>query len=212
MVVIETAVLLAVAKGVAIGTASISAGVGAWWTQRKLMRCVSGPMESAGRAVVYEADRTHEEVFDNEQIHENERIGNDVCAAGVDDIARADISRETRGLLLTQHSHRFARRVALVARAKYGLLPRTEANRIMVRKYLHDYLVERDTRVSTMARMLDRAVEYAFIPTADDVGLARLRATEAVTQRVEDANAEYWSFRWWFLSPFGLRLGDRPEP
>jgi len=188
MVVLETAVIVAVAKGVAVGTSAVSTLVGSWWIHRKLRRCVSSATEKKGVILVQNTDAAEQAFFEDTDLTEGayEDLLGDAKDPDVPPHIKLIWERERLG--------RFSRRLCRLARAKYGPVSRTEANRLMVRRYLYDHLVEHHTRTYTIAKVLDLAVELFFIPTAVDVEIAQLRATAAVTGRIEDANANYWSF------------------
>jgi hypothetical protein len=54
-------------------------------------------------------------------------------------------------------------------KAKFGCPKRTEANRLVIRKYLYDRCVDHGVLPRHIAMNLDFAVETVFVPTDDDI-------------------------------------------
>jgi len=60
-------------------------------------------------------------------------------------------------------------KLVLEGKARFGRLSRTEANRLVVRKYLYDMCTEKGMRPSHIVSILDLAVDFVFIPTPSEV-------------------------------------------
>jgi len=86
---------------------------------------------------------------------------------------------------------RYAAYVARCAKAEFGLLKRSEANRLMVTKFCRDVMRERNVRFTHISALLPLAVELTFVPTEADVLAAQLRGTHTFKRRQRDA--ETWS-------------------
>lgn len=62
--------------------------------------------------------------------------------------------------------------------AKFGCPARNEANRLVVRKYLHDLCVEHGLLARHIADHVDIATELVFIPSRQQLTAAAIRHTE----------------------------------
>jgi hypothetical protein len=69
------------------------------------------------------------------------------------------------------HSSRgaYQAKIIALAKAEFGLLKRTEANRLMVRKFLRDQMRDRKMRPTHIAAHLDISVSCFFIPSKADL-------------------------------------------
>lgn len=99
---------------------------------------------------------------------------------------------------------RLVRRAADYARMKVGLPKDNEANRLVVRRLVQEYLDGvKDLRLSHRKVIEPAAVAMAFIPTETDVLVADMEASAAFSRRRE----EMWSVRvarerpWWSHIP-----------
>lgn len=79
----------------------------------------------------------------------------------------------------------YAARVAREAKAHFGLLERSEANRLVLHKWCRDRMVEHGVRPSHMAALLPLAVQLAFVPLQEEIEAAQLSATLVVHKREE---------------------------
>lgn len=95
---------------------------------------------------------------------------------------------------------RYTRRVASEGRAKFGPLRYTEANRMMMRKYLYDIMRDGGARTSDVLRVVDKAVYLAMMPNVDDVMLRKMDGTSAVRER-RSAAVDPWA-SWYNYVPF----------
>ncbi len=69
--------------------------------------------------------------------------------------------------------------------AKFGCPTRNEANRLVVRKYLHDLCVEQGLLARHIADHLDIATELVFVPSRQHLTAAAIRHTELSRLRRE---------------------------
>jgi len=86
-----------------------------------------------------------------------------------------------------------ARMIAL-AKSEFGYLKRTEANRLMVRKFLRDTMRERLMRPSHIAQNVDICVACFFIPSKVDVISMQMGAARLTTNRNEEMATEWVSW------------------
>jgi hypothetical protein len=102
---------------------------------------------------------------------------------------------------------RFQAKLVAIAKAEFGLLPRTQANRLMVRKFLRDHMRERGMRPTHIVQHLDVGVACFFIPSAQDMIAHQLGASrEAITREVVINTA--WESAYGYI---GHMLGFRRE-
>jgi hypothetical protein len=81
---------------------------------------------------------------------------------------------------------------------KFGLLRRTEANRLMVRKFVVDIMVERGVRDSHIYNQVDDVTELTFVPNEADVIRAEMRSAHQVVEMEYQAHRPYEAPRsWW---------------
>jgi hypothetical protein len=86
---------------------------------------------------------------------------------------------------------RFQSRLILFAKAEFGLLRRSQANRLMVRKDLRDLMRDRGVRPSHIAAHLDTAVAIFFIPSKKDVSNHQVGASALANER-DDLVTTQW--------------------
>jgi len=84
----------------------------------------------------------------------------------------------------------------LEAKVQFGLPTDCEANRLMIRKFVRDMMVERGMRPTHIAGFLDLVVELVFVPSEDQILARRLRASVAWATRRE-RYAEPLQTMWW---------------
>lgn len=102
---------------------------------------------------------------------------------------------------------RFRSKVVLCAKAEFGLINRTEANRMMVRKFLRDKMRSHGLRPSHIAAHVDICVALFFIPSRSDIYAAKVNASyEAVTRDECVGNAWISAYTY-----FGKMLGFQSE-
>jgi hypothetical protein len=78
---------------------------------------------------------------------------------------------------------KFQARLINVAKVEFGLLQRTESNRLMVRKFLRDYMREHGMRPTHIVQHLDVSTACFFIPSGQDILAHQLGASrEAITR------------------------------
>jgi len=93
------------------------------------------------------------------------------------------------------------------AKAEFGMLKRTEANRLMVRKYLKAWMERTDLRKSHMYLHLDFCTNCSFVPTAADIEAHQIGATRAAL------TAQSKLHTWWesAYGSFGRMVGFKSE-
>lgn len=77
---------------------------------------------------------------------------------------------------------RYAAYCGKLAKAEFGLLRRTEANRLMVQKFLRDEMRSHNVRNAHIAQILPIAVEVSFVPNSAEVMARQLRATTSFVE------------------------------
>jgi hypothetical protein len=98
---------------------------------------------------------------------------------------------------------RFQAKVIVAAKAEFGLLRRTEANRLMVRKYMRDRMRDHGMRPSHVNQHLDVSVAIFFVPSKHDLMAHQLGASRVVAER-DNALHTSWTSFW---GDFGKMLG-----
>lgn len=90
--------------------------------------------------------------------------------------------------------HHFQSKLITLAKSEFGLLKRTEANRLMVRKFMRDHMREHGVRPSHIAAHLDKSVAIFFIPTKMDIEAVQVGATSLAHERNNRILADWQSF------------------
>jgi hypothetical protein len=78
---------------------------------------------------------------------------------------------------------KFRARLVLLAKAKFGLLKRSQANYLMVRKHLLGIMEEHKVRPAHIATQLDIVVSLFFIPSDSDIIAHQIGATAEAHNR-----------------------------
>lgn len=102
---------------------------------------------------------------------------------------------------------RFQGKVVAIAKAEFGHLQRTEANRLMVRKFMRDFMRERGMRPTHIAQHLDVSVACFFIPSDQDILAHQVGATREAHTRDGLINTLWESY----FGPLGRMLGFSRE-
>nr|QDH91117.1 MAG: hypothetical protein H4Rhizo441558_000001 [Riboviria sp.] len=98
---------------------------------------------------------------------------------------------------------RFQAKLIKLAKSEFGLLKRTEANRLMVRKFLRDHMKDHGMRPSHIAEHLDVSVAIFFIPCRQDVRAHQVGASN-VALTMEELILTHWET---VFRPIGRLLG-----
>jgi hypothetical protein len=98
---------------------------------------------------------------------------------------------------------RFQSKLVLLAKAEFGLISRSKANRMMVRKFLRDHMRDRGMRPSHIAEHLDVSVSCFFIPSNQDL-IAHQVGASKISLAMEDLIKGEWES---FFGPLGRMLG-----
>jgi len=83
----------------------------------------------------------------------------------------------------TMKKSRFQAKIVAIAKVEFGLLPRTTANRLMVRKFMRDYMREKLMRPTHIIQHLDVSVACFFIPSDQDITAHQFGATREALNR-----------------------------
>lgn len=81
---------------------------------------------------------------------------------------------------------RFCKWLAVQGKARFGPLRHTEANRLVVRRYLYDICRTKKVRARHIADNLDKAVAMVLIPTHEQVVEAAMNKHSVATNRISD--------------------------
>ncbi len=98
---------------------------------------------------------------------------------------------------------KFRARLVMQAKAEFGLLQRTKANSLMVRKFLLGVMREHKVRPTHIATQLDIVVNLFFIPSDSDIVAHQIGATAEAHHR-EGMMADVWES---FYGIFGRMKG-----
>lgn len=98
---------------------------------------------------------------------------------------------------------RFQAKVVLAAKAEFGLLQRSNANRLMVRKFMRDLMRDHKMRPSHIHENIEICVALFFIPSKYDISAYKVGASLEAITRDNDVHT------WWesFYGPIGRMLG-----
>jgi hypothetical protein len=102
---------------------------------------------------------------------------------------------------------RFQAKLITLAKSEFGLIPRSEANRLMVRKFLRDQMRERGMRPTHIAAHVDVSVSCFFIPSKNDLVAHQVGAAMKTLEMDEKINGEWESI----FRPIGRMLGFSVE-
>jgi hypothetical protein len=89
---------------------------------------------------------------------------------------------------------RFLAKVVTFAKAQFGKCTRNEANRLMVRKFILDLMVERGMRKAHIAQHLDICVALFFVPSNAQIVAEQIASTREAVSRSILADACWESF------------------
>lgn len=71
-------------------------------------------------------------------------------------------------------------------KARFGPLRYSEANRLVVRKYLYDICVQKKMRARHIAEHLDLAVQVVLVPSKSELVAAAVGACDVAVERRAD--------------------------
>lgn len=95
---------------------------------------------------------------------------------------------------------RFLGAVVREAKNEFGVPEDNAANRLVLRKFIRDKMVDRGMRPSHISTFLDFAIEMVFVPSINQLQAKRLRKSAAWVDRVtayEEAGAVNGLFNLW---------------
>jgi len=98
---------------------------------------------------------------------------------------------------------RFQAKLVKLAKSEFGLLKRTEANRLMVRKFLRDHMQDHGMRPTHIAEYLDVSVAIFFIPCRQDL-IAHQVGSSMAAQSMNEMIQTQWES---IYRPLGRMLG-----
>jgi len=112
--------------------------------------------------------------------------------ANVDDCTFTE--EEEGDFSTTTNRGRFQAKVIAAAKAEFGLLQRTHANRLMVRKFMRDLMRDRKMRPSHIAKELDVSVSIFFIPSKSDIEAYKVNASLEAMERDGEVSSVWESY------------------
>jgi hypothetical protein len=83
------------------------------------------------------------------------------------------------------------------ARAHFGMMSATEANRIIVGDWMRRKCAEVHVRKNHIAKLLPSAIIWFFVPTEEDILAERIRGADLVRERLEDYETAPHQRRGW---------------
>lgn len=87
---------------------------------------------------------------------------------------------------------RFQAKMVRIAKGEFGLLERSEANRLMVRKFVRDYMREHGVRPTHIGMHVDLVVAMFFIPSHIDILSSQMQFTNTAKER-DDLRMTVWT-------------------
>lgn len=94
--------------------------------------------------------------------------------------------------------HRFAFYMGGLAKGEFGLMKRTEANRLVVQHWIRDKMKEHGVRPSHLSQLLPIAVAVAFLPTRADIMAAQILGSSTFAAKEEEAHGWGHVVAGWF--------------
>jgi hypothetical protein len=168
-------------------------------------RLLDRRVQDAGRRLASDFDPEEEDTPDPTYCLERDVLK----VEGVDDEECGEVFLDTFSVQ-PGCRHKFARKMARMAQAEFGLPKRTEANRLVVQRFIRDLMRKLSVRETHIATLLPIAVGLTFIPNEGHV--ADREYTEGVGYRDKVALVEGpidgrtpSERSWW-------RFWDRPSP
>lgn len=92
---------------------------------------------------------------------------------------------------------RYIKVLLLMVKARFGVPIDSEANRLVIRRYLHDYMTKRRNRPSVIATTIPVVIELSFLPSKDEVDLHICARHPIILERKAYRHAGWWS---WFFN------------
>lgn len=135
-----------------------------------------------------------------------ERLVVDVMA-NVDDIDSESEGDDQEFFHPKMKRKNFLARLVRLAKSEFGLIPRTQANKLMVRKFLRDHMREKKMRPSHIVQHLDVSVACFFIPSEQEIIAHQLGAAREAHNRDGLINS-LWDSAY---GNFGRMLGFKSE-
>jgi RNase P/RNase MRP subunit POP5 len=89
---------------------------------------------------------------------------------------------------------RFVAKVVTMAKANFGSCVKSEANRLMVRKFMLDLMRERGMRCTHITQHLDICVALFFVPSNAQIVAAQIASTREAITRTTLVSAVWESF------------------
>lgn len=112
-----------------------------------------------------------------------------------------------------EHRSRIVREAAAAAKVKFGLPKATEANLLVVSKYIRDWLDDHGVRPTHIEGITPHAVALVFIPTRADIEMKEMLAAPVAVAQQRLYEATYFSDSprsWWRPSTWFGRAYARP--
>jgi len=84
-----------------------------------------------------------------------------------------------------------------MVKGRFGTPTDSEANRLVIRRFLHDYMTKRRNRPSVISKTIPQVLELAFLPDKDEVDLRIVSSHPLILERKAYRLGGWWS---WFLT------------
>lgn len=101
-----------------------------------------------------------------------------------------------------RNRNRYVKVLVQKIKARFGTAHDTDANRLVMRRYLHDYMVKRKNRPSVIAKTIPIVLEMCFIPDHDEVRLRQIASHPIVRKRKAYGQVSWTD--WFFMSTYNL--------
>lgn len=98
---------------------------------------------------------------------------------------------------------------SLHCRTKFGFKSRTEANELVARKFMHDYVTSlSDMRLADVPLVMPYALELCFVPSRAELDAKMMMQTSIIRDRQAALHRNFWdwSFGWFNDQPETLCL------
>jgi hypothetical protein len=130
----------------------------------------------------------------------NEEDESDLQEDGIDDVKNPS-DQPTRFVIVLVRE----------ARAKFGLMSASEANRIVVGDWMRRRCSEAKVRNTHIVRLVPSAIVWFFVPTSDDILAERIRGASLVRERINEYHSAPGHIQCW-LARLLWPQGPEHEP
>jgi len=102
-----------------------------------------------------------------------------------------------------RNRNRYVKVLLQMVKGRFGTPTDSDANRLVIRRFLHDYMTKRRNRPSVISKTIPQVVELSFLPDRDEVDLRICSTHPLIVERKAYRHRGWWS--WLFAMASSLR-------